>query len=238
MINVSANSNNENGENEAADDDEPLDDMPSESETSDVEHENELTTNSSGKIAPPTAIPNLRNTSIKIRRSEEIQNTLKGYCSATETEYLIPILDVSTRWNSTDNMSEVALRLGSALDLLWQNCAKVSQMKISPDEWSLPLQIHKFLSDFKRISTVLGGQHYITLPQFIVAFNLLVNKIRMTISKSDNEPDRDEVDEILLLASQTGRDKMLEHYRITNWLYCSALILDPRHKVETFSPSE
>ncbi|CAD6203840.1 GSCOCG00009825001-RA-CDS, partial [Cotesia congregata] len=42
------------------------------------------------------------------------------------------------------------------------------------------------------------------------------------------------IDEQLILGFQAARDKMLKHYKKTNWFYCTTLILDPRHKVETF----
>lgn len=31
-----------------------------------------------------------------------------------------------------------------------------------------------------------------------------------------------------------ARDKILKHYKKTNWIYCISLILDPRHKAEIF----
>lgn len=43
-------------------------------------------------------------------------------------------------------------------------------------------------------------------------------------------PDRTASDEILIAAYQNGRDKMLKHYKKFNWIYCVALILDPRIK--------
>ncbi|WP_375638043.1 hypothetical protein, partial [Bartonella sp. CL9QHWL] len=42
--------------------------------------------------------------------------------------------------------------------------------------------------------------------------------------------DRNATDEALLLCFQQGRNKMLQHYAKSNWLYCASLVLDPRHK--------
>jgi len=36
-------------------------------------------------------------------------------------------------------------------------------------------------------------------------------------------------------AYQAAYDKMICYYVKTNWIYCLVLILDPRHKVETFN---
>lgn len=98
-------------------------------------------------------------------------------------------------------------------------------------------QLHDFSNDLKYVFGKLGGNTYVMLQMAGGTFNLLVNKIESTIAKLDNKFDRNHVDEILLLAFQAGPDKMLNHYNKTNWVYCSALILDPRHKVETFSLS-
>lgn len=57
---------------------------------------------------------------------------------------------------------------------------------------------------------------------------------KKTILNLDSKPDRSQLDESLLLALQAGRDKMLKHYIKTNWIYCVVLILDSRHKFETF----
>ena len=37
---------------------------------------------------------------------------------------------------------------------------------------------------------------------------------------------------------QVGRDKIIKHYKKANWIYCVALILDPRHKLEAFDLKE
>lgn len=161
---------------------------------------------------PATVILKVRKTFVKLRRSEDLQLILQSFCNASKTKYIKPILDVSTRWKSTDNMIEVALKMRPALNLFWKNCDKVADLKLNDDEWSLLIQIHKFLGDFKKVSTLLGCDQYVTLPLVIVAFNLLVTKINKTIFSLDEKPDLNTVDEILLLAFQKGRDKMLKHY--------------------------
>lgn len=88
--------------------------------------------------------------------------------------------------------------------------------------------------NFKILSTKLGGEKYVTLPLVIVSFNLLLDKIEKTIFDLDAKSDRSEIDKKLIFGFQAARDKMLKHYKKTNWVYCATLILDPRHKSETF----
>ncbi|CAF4842459.1 unnamed protein product [Pieris macdunnoughi] len=54
------------------------------------------------------------------------------------------------------------------------------------------------------------------------------------VKQLDEKPNRTEVDERLILGFQAARDKMLKHYKKSNWIYCTTLILDPRHKAQTF----
>lgn len=91
-----------------------------------------------------------------------------------------------------------------------------------------------FFKWFKTVSTVLGGDKYVTIPMVVVAFNMLIDNIEKLIFKLNAKKDRNKVDEMLIIAFQAGRDKMLKHYSKTNWTYCSSLILDPRHKMESF----
>ncbi|GBP41993.1 Putative AC transposase [Eumeta japonica] len=74
----------------------------------------------------------------------------------------------------------------------------------------------------------------VTLLVDIVSFNLLLDKIESMVEQLDEKPNRSEVDKRLILAFQAARDKMLKHYKKSNWIYCTSLILDLRHKAQTF----
>jgi len=68
----------------------------------------------------------------------------------------------------------------------------------------------------------------------VIGINLLLDKLESWIQELDNKNNRCAVDEQLIFALQSARDKILKHYRKSNWMYCVSLILDPRHKIETF----
>lgn len=65
--------------------------------------------------------------------------------------------------------------------------------------------------------------------------NMLLDKIEAEISNLDNKKERTAVDENLIYSFQAARDKLIKYYNKTNWIYCVVLILDPRHKKETFA---
>lgn len=178
-----------------------------------------------------TSISKLRYIFKKIKKSEQLDLKLQSACHSTNCKYLKPMLDVPTRWHSTSDMLERALSMKSALITL---CANNTLLKynISKDEWLLLNLLSKFLKQVKSVSLILGGYKYVTLPTVVVAFNILLDKIHTLIARCGNET---EADKIFQSALHAAKAKLLKHYHKTNWIYCAVLILDPRHKTETFS---
>lgn len=64
---------------------------------------------------------------------------------------------------------------------------------------------------------------------------MLLDKVENTIQLLNNKEDKCQTDENLLLAFQAARDKLIKYYNKTYWIYCVVLLLDPRHKLETFN---
>lgn len=103
-------------------------------------------------------------------------------------------------------------------------------MKLSAEEWNFIDTIVDFLKDFKIVTDKVGGEKYSTLPDSIIAINVLFDEIEKVCFDLDLKDHRTAADEQLITAFQKGRDKMLKHYKKFNWIYCVALILDPRVK--------
>lgn len=95
-------------------------------------------------------------------------------------------------------------------------------------------QIVGLLSCFKQVSDLVSGEKFPTLASAVCAINLLIDKIEEVTFELDAKPERNEIDEHIILTLQTGINKILKNYHKTNWISCTALILDPRYKLETF----
>lgn len=204
-------------------------DDPEECEESDSDYskdeDNVVTTNNNVLNSP---IKKIRALFLKLKRSEQSTNMLKSACTMTSTKFMSPKIDVCTRWNSTHDMLKVALLLKPALISLFQSNIAFHIYLLSEEEWCLCSEVQKFLKHFKTVSTVLGGDSYVSLPYVIVAFNMLLDKIEnkmQTLNRTDK----------LFNAYQAGQDKLLKHYHKSNWIYCICLVLDPRHKIESFN---
>lgn len=100
-------------------------------------------------------------------------------------------------------------------------------------EWSLLNILIRFLRQYKVLSTALGGEKYVTLPLVVIGINMMLDKLESFILSYQNSPDNF-VTDVVCQAATAARDKLIKHYTKSNWIYCVILILDPRHKVETF----
>ncbi|XP_026314075.1 uncharacterized protein LOC113225838 [Hyposmocoma kahamanoa] len=182
-----------------------------------------------------TAITKLRSICSKIKRSEMLKRKFQSACeTAGEPTNVSLILNCPTRWNSTHDIIGLCLKLKPGINILCTSVSDLSNFVISEIDWKILEKIYKFLINFKLLTTKLGGEKYVTLPLVIVSFNLLLDKIEAMIKQLDDKPNRTEVDERLILGFQAAQNKMLKHYRMINWIYCTTFILDPRHKSQTF----
>ncbi|CAG9786978.1 unnamed protein product [Diatraea saccharalis] len=148
----------------------------------------------------------------KIKRSEIVKKKFQSACEAAGVpSNLNPILDCPTRWNSTHDMIGFGLKVRAGINILCSSITELNDFQITASEWQILEKIHKFLINFKLLSTKLGGEKYVILPLFIVSFNLLLDKIESMVKQLDEKPNRSEVDERLILAAV--RDKMLKYYK-------------------------
>lgn len=58
----------------------------------------------------------------------------------------------------------------------------------------------------------ISSEKQVTLPTAVVACNMLIDKIEKIVFNLDNSMNRNINDETMLLAFQSGRDKILKHY--------------------------
>lgn len=152
----------------------------------------------------------------KLKYSEQLRDKLKSACDVMGVKFLSPILDVSTRWNSSCDMIDVALQMRAALEFFCTTDSKLQLLNLTTTEWDLLNTIRKYLMYFKTLSTTLCGDKYITLPLVILGFNLLLDKLETSI-QSINEKRRQTVTDMCLKnALQRALDKLLKHYRKCN----------------------
>ncbi|CAG9825832.1 unnamed protein product [Phaedon cochleariae] len=192
--------------------------IEADTEDEEMEIENENCDDEEDTNVDTSPVLKIRALCKKIKASEQWQLKLKTCCELTNVKMLTLIIDVPTRWNSTFDMIKVSLKMRHPLNALCDNNAKLKFLRVNENEWDLLKQICGHLHSFKSLSTLLGGEKYVTLPMVVMSLNILIDKLEEDAQHLDQKIDRTEVDEAIILALQAARDKILKHYAKTNWV--------------------
>ena len=81
-------------------------------------------------------IEKLRKTASSIRNSQPILEELKTIFEMKNQKFLIPDLDISTRWNSLYNMIKKMLRIKDMVDILIAGNRTLLQIYPNEEEWN------------------------------------------------------------------------------------------------------
>lgn len=216
-----------NGENDGND----FDDNVTEGDDTDEENEEDVDDGAFSET-----IDKVRSLFKKIRRKQSLRVKLKAICQLKGISYVKPSIDVITRWNSTYEMLKIAFRMKTALKMLCQDCEELKKFDVLDEEWSSLDKLLPLLGNINYITNLLSHEKTPTLPTAVVAFNVLLDKIECTMASF--ESNKNKLDTALAFALQSGRDKMLKHYVKCNWVYSISLILDPRHRYESFDSTQ
>lgn len=115
------------------------------------------------KDEPPTnPISRLRSSISCIHRSPKLIEELEQLCELSGETFHKPVLDVSTRWNSTYRMLEIALSQRRALDMLIANAGQGSVLKenaLTDAHWEAIKETHTQLDIFDKATNVLIGTY-------------------------------------------------------------------------------
>lgn len=89
-------------------------------------------------------------------------------------KYLVPIIDVLTRWNSSFYMIQRAEYLAVPLRNLCLNEKSLKSWTILDSEWNVLKDIQSLLKDFERATQLVSMQRHCTIPSYLPTFNWLV----------------------------------------------------------------
>lgn len=170
----------------------------------------------------------------KVKYSEQLTKKLESCCETTNSKMQTPNLGVATRWNSTCDMILSGIQMERALNLLCENNAALNPYRLSNVEWMVLKKLVEYLRHFKALSTAFSGDKYPTLPLVVIGINMMLDKLETFILSHQSTHTYDYINSTLNESIIAARDKLMKHYEKSNWMYCVVLILDPRHKVETF----
>ena len=130
-------------------------------------------------------IKKLRKLIKKIRGSALLIDDLKHIFQSDDETFLCPILDIKTRWNSTFNMIERAIKIKLQLEILKIRHENLNSYWPTLSEWEKLDGIKELLSEFAMATTELSGQSYPTIAHVRVIFLSLIAYLN-TLNNSED----------------------------------------------------
>lgn len=152
-------------------------------ENSDEDNEDQADNVVEDDCNDPT-IPKLRKLIKKLRKSPQMREKLKKICELYEQKYLVPVIDVGTRWDSTFDMIERALYLKAPIDVMCSKEKKLKNLSITSGEWSELNTLRSLLKKFRRSTKFMSMERHPTISAYLPTFEWIVQSVESFIREN------------------------------------------------------
>lgn len=149
-------------------------------EISDDEFDEEEVVEASNSVV----IVKMRNLVKKIRRSPKLRQKLNKLCIMYQVKYLVPIVDVKIRWNSSYNMINRAEHLMVPLKHLCINEKTLSHLRVTSSDWSELSKIKALLVKFDRATKLISMARHPTISAYLPTLDWLIVSLREYVSEN------------------------------------------------------
>jgi len=172
------------------------------------------------------SVEKVRELMIKIKDSTRLCDELHGLCDLKKINYLKPILDVKTHWNSTYYMLKRLEQLQPALVLLSADNQSINDLYPSGNDWKTIKDTLKVLEPLEKATVHLSASSYPTIGDVRFIFGG-IQKHLYECSGIETFTQREVAASIL--------QKIIEYWDIMDCSTITSAILDPRTKLTFFS---
>ena len=170
------------------------------------------------------SIKKLRKLITVIRKSTKVLEELENLFNIEGKQFLRPILDCKTRWNSTYQMINRACFLKEYIQMALVRSPDLSSYFPEENEWELYKDLNEFLEQFYDATTTLSSQTYPTIAH---------SRIILLAIKKDLETSRGN-ESLLKDAINAMKIKYNEYYKKLESSSHISAFLDPRYKKYCF----
>jgi hypothetical protein len=173
-----------------------------------------------------TAVSRLSFLCRKIRLSPKLRRLMAKLCTEKNVEYLVPIIDVCTRWNSTYDMLVRAFEQRDIVsDVLYANKDdKLIKLRLKDSDWDCINRLIKVLRPFKEATLLCSkSASSLMITNVIPIYNYCTEMLKISLEKFDLNDD-------IYVGIQAGLEKLIHYYDKISPMVGIALVLDPTLK--------
>lgn len=162
----------------------------------------------------------------KIRKSVQMRQKLNKLCKIYSVKYLVPILDVKTRWNSTYDMILRAEHLRTPLRVLCSGEKTLASLHITDQQWFDMLEIKHLLQKFHRATQLVSMERHSTIHAYLPTLDWLIVSLKSIVRGPTG----------LINAAKAGLEKLQKYNEIiqASKIPFIATFLNPAMKLNYF----
>jgi uncharacterized C2H2 Zn-finger protein len=198
-----------------------------------------------------------------IHRPKRLQQLKDDFEESGGKDFVKPMLDVKTRWNSTADMIIRAFRLRDGLSITMEslfheaNAKKRRKVKgkgrsvivaemeeeesfvqITEEHWKNLSDILHVLEPLKKATELLSGDSYPSLNMVVPCYVMLMNHLERLSSCNDVGRSIYTESDFKVDASKAALMKLNTYYDVSSELCTIATVLDPRHKLDFYKSDQ
>ena len=155
-----------------------------------------------------------------IRKSAKMLEELKNLAKLDHQNFLHPVLDCKTLWNSTYSMLSWTCILKEKIQMLAIKNITLNPYLPTSEEWELFSDLEQFLEPFNKATLDLSNQSHSTIEH---------SQVILLAIKIDLDVDREQ-DSLLKDMIKPMKEKFNNYYEILKGLSHISAFLDPRYK--------
>ena len=173
-----------------------------------------------------TAVSRLSFLCRKIRLAPKLRRLLEKVCKEKDVKYLVPIIDVVTRWNSTYDMLVRAVEIKDVMsDTFYQHKDRnLINLVLTEADWNCVSQLIDVLAPLKE-GTLLASQNgeSLMVTSMIPIYDYCTEMLKESLKIFDENDD-------IYIGIESAIEKLNHYYDKVSPMVGIALILDPTLK--------